>query len=72
VTASNFGAHKNPAWYYNIKANPEVTLLGRGLSGSFLAEQVVGPERDRLFHFAAGHRRHTTITSSRRQPDRSP
>jgi deazaflavin-dependent oxidoreductase (nitroreductase family) len=26
VIASNFGAHKNPAWYYNIKANPEVTF----------------------------------------------
>ena len=54
VIASNFGAPKNPAWYYNIKANPEVTLLGRGFRGSFLAEEVVGPERDRLFHFAAG------------------
>jgi deazaflavin-dependent oxidoreductase (nitroreductase family) len=54
VIASNFGARTNPAWYYNIKANPEVTLLGRGFRGSFLAEEVVGPERDRLFHFAAG------------------
>jgi deazaflavin-dependent oxidoreductase (nitroreductase family) len=54
VIASNFGAPKNPAWYHNIKANPEVTLLGRGFNGSFLAEEVVGPERDRLFQFAAG------------------
>src|SRR5258708_21441757 len=52
VIASNFGAPKNPAWYYNIKANPEGTLLGRGVSGSFLAEEVVGPDRDRLFQFA--------------------
>jgi deazaflavin-dependent oxidoreductase (nitroreductase family) len=54
VIASNFGAPKNPAWYHNVKANPEVTLLGRGFRGSFLAEEVVGRERDRLFHFAAG------------------
>jgi deazaflavin-dependent oxidoreductase (nitroreductase family) len=54
VIASNFGAPKNPAWYHNIKANPEVTLLGRGFRGSFLAEEVVGPERDRLFQLAAG------------------
>jgi deazaflavin-dependent oxidoreductase (nitroreductase family) len=54
VIGSNFGAHKHPAWYHNIKANPEVTLLGRGFRGSFLAEEVVGPERDRLFQFAAG------------------
>lgn len=52
VIASNFGAPRNPAWYHNIKANPEVTLLGRGFRGSFLAEEVVGPERDRLFQFA--------------------
>jgi deazaflavin-dependent oxidoreductase (nitroreductase family) len=54
VLASNFGATDNPAWYHNIKANPEVTLLGRGFKGSFLAEEVVGAERDRLFHLAAG------------------
>jgi deazaflavin-dependent oxidoreductase (nitroreductase family) len=54
VVASNFGATRNPAWYHNIKANPEVTLLGRGFKGSFLAEEVVGAERDRLFQLAAG------------------
>jgi deazaflavin-dependent oxidoreductase (nitroreductase family) len=54
VIASNFGARKNPAWYHNIKANPKVTLFGRGFRGSFLAEEVVGPERDRLFNFASG------------------
>jgi deazaflavin-dependent oxidoreductase (nitroreductase family) len=54
VIASNLGAPNNPAWYHNIKANPEVTLLGRGFKGSFLAEEMVGPERDRLFHLAAG------------------
>jgi deazaflavin-dependent oxidoreductase (nitroreductase family) len=54
VIASNFGALNKPAWYYNIKANPKVTLLGRGFKGPFLAEEVVGPERDRLFEFAAG------------------
>jgi deazaflavin-dependent oxidoreductase (nitroreductase family) len=53
VIASNFGAPNNPAWYHNIKANPEVTLLGRGFRGSFLAEEVIGSQRDRLFHLAA-------------------
>jgi deazaflavin-dependent oxidoreductase (nitroreductase family) len=54
VIASNFGAPNQPAWYHNIKANPEVTLLGRGFKGLFFAEEVVGPERDRLFQLAAG------------------
>ena len=53
VIASNLGAPNNPAWYHNIKANPEVTLLGRGFRGSFPAEEVVGTERDRLFQLAA-------------------
>jgi deazaflavin-dependent oxidoreductase (nitroreductase family) len=54
VIASNFGSPKNPDWYHNIKVNPEVKLLGRGFKGSFLAEEVVGLERDRLFRRAAG------------------
>jgi deazaflavin-dependent oxidoreductase (nitroreductase family) len=54
VIASNFGAAHNPAWYHNIKSNPVVTLFGRGFSGPFLAEEVVGSERDGLFQFAAG------------------
>jgi deazaflavin-dependent oxidoreductase (nitroreductase family) len=52
VIASNFGASHRPAWYYNVKANPNVTVLGRGFVGHFLAEEVVGPERDHLFQLA--------------------
>jgi deazaflavin-dependent oxidoreductase (nitroreductase family) len=53
VIASNFGAPHSPGWYYNVKAHPEVTLLGRGFRGPFRAEELVGPERDRLFRLAA-------------------
>ena len=54
VIASNFGAPHRPAWYYNLKAHPEVTLWGRGFGGAFRAEELVGPERDRLFQLATG------------------
>ena len=54
VIASNFGVPHRPAWYYNVKAHPEVTLSGRGFGGSFHAEELVGPERDRLFQLATG------------------
>jgi deazaflavin-dependent oxidoreductase (nitroreductase family) len=54
VIASNFGAPHRPAWYYNVKAHPEVTLSGRGFGGPFHAEELVGPERDRLFQLATG------------------
>jgi deazaflavin-dependent oxidoreductase (nitroreductase family) len=30
VIASNFGGERHPAWYYNLKANPEATVsIGR-------------------------------------------
>lgn len=50
VIASKGGAPTNPDWYYNIKANPVVTVeLGRE---QFPAQAVIaeGAERDRLFN----------------------
>ncbi|MEU8245344.1 nitroreductase family deazaflavin-dependent oxidoreductase [Nonomuraea sp. NPDC048916] len=49
VIASNAGADNNPAWYHNLRANPEVTAeIG---TETFEAEAVVieGEERDRLY-----------------------
>ena len=49
IIASKGGAPTNPDWYYNIKANPSVTVE-RGRE-QFQARAVVaeGTERDRLF-----------------------
>jgi deazaflavin-dependent oxidoreductase (nitroreductase family) len=52
LIASNFGESRNPAWYHNVKANPLVTLYGRGIRGRFIAEEIYGAERDRLFQRA--------------------
>jgi deazaflavin-dependent oxidoreductase (nitroreductase family) len=52
LIASNFGESRNPAWYHNVKANPIVTLHGRGIRGRFIAEEICGAERDRLFQRA--------------------
>jgi deazaflavin-dependent oxidoreductase (nitroreductase family) len=49
LIATNFGGSRNPAWYHNVKANPTVTLYGRGICGRFMAEEIYGAERDRLF-----------------------
>ncbi|MEV0251307.1 nitroreductase family deazaflavin-dependent oxidoreductase [Nocardia sp. NPDC050712] len=50
IIASKAGAPTNPDWYYNILANPEVTVeLG---TDKFQAEGTAiteGPERDRLY-----------------------
>jgi deazaflavin-dependent oxidoreductase (nitroreductase family) len=52
LIASNFGEPRNPAWYHNVKANPIVTLHGRGIRGRFIAEEIYGAERNRLFQRA--------------------
>ena len=52
LIASNFGESRNPAWYHNVKANPLVKLYGRGIRGRFIAEEIYGAERDRLFQRA--------------------
>ena len=49
LIASNFGGSRNPAWYHNVKANPLVTLRGCGIRGCFMAEEIYGAERERLF-----------------------
>ena len=41
-----------PSWYYNIKANPEVTLEAKGLSARFVAREVEGEDRARLYELA--------------------
>ncbi len=49
VFASKGGAPSNPDWYYNLRANPEVTVeVG---TESYKARAVIaqGAERDRLF-----------------------
>jgi deazaflavin-dependent oxidoreductase (nitroreductase family) len=53
LIASNFGESRNPAWYHNVKANPIVTLYGRGICGHFMAEEIYGAERARVLRRAA-------------------
>jgi deazaflavin-dependent oxidoreductase (nitroreductase family) len=49
VFASNAGAPKNPDWYHNLVAHPEVTVeVGNDVFGA-IAVVIAGDERDRLF-----------------------
>jgi deazaflavin-dependent oxidoreductase (nitroreductase family) len=52
LTASSFGRARNPAWYLNLKANPEATLTTGGISGRYRAREAEGPERDELYALA--------------------
>jgi deazaflavin-dependent oxidoreductase (nitroreductase family) len=50
LVASSFGRDKHPAWYHNLKANPEATLARAGRSGRYRAHEVEDEaERARLF-----------------------
>lgn len=49
VFASNGGAPTSPDWYYNLVANPEVTVEVGSETRTGVATVLSGDERDRLF-----------------------
>jgi deazaflavin-dependent oxidoreductase (nitroreductase family) len=53
LIASKAGAAKHPAWYHNLRANPDATVWAKGRSGRYRASDVEGPDYDRLWRKAA-------------------
>lgn len=49
VFGSKGGAPQHPDWYWNLKANPDVTLEVGTEKFEATAEEVTGEERDRLW-----------------------
>jgi F420H(2)-dependent quinone reductase len=49
VVASVGGAPSHPAWYWNLKANPEARVRLRGRTLRVSAEKVGGEEKRRLW-----------------------
>lgn len=52
VIAANFGQPTHPAWYHNVRAHPEVTVVNRGVSRAFRAQELTGAERAAQFQRA--------------------
>jgi deazaflavin-dependent oxidoreductase (nitroreductase family) len=52
LIASNFGQHYHPAWYYNLRAHPEVQWTYEGKTVTYLAREAEGAERDRCWQRA--------------------
>jgi deazaflavin-dependent oxidoreductase (nitroreductase family) len=46
LIASNFGRPRNPAWYYNLRANPDATIARNGMSRKVIARELSGSERE--------------------------
>jgi deazaflavin-dependent oxidoreductase (nitroreductase family) len=42
VVGSNWGQARNPAWYFNLKANPRASCLIRGEQRDYMAREVTG------------------------------
>lgn len=49
LIASRTGHPNNPAWYYNLKANPECQVFVRGAALRCVAREVEGDERARVW-----------------------
>ncbi len=52
VIATNWGQSHYPAWYYNLKANPQATGSINGRKGSYIAHEAEGDEYDKFWQLA--------------------
>jgi deazaflavin-dependent oxidoreductase (nitroreductase family) len=49
VIASNFGGAQHPAWYHNLKANPNATVTVEGDTWDAVARTATSDERDEIW-----------------------
>ena len=49
LVASQGGMEKNPVWYHNVKANPEIDIMVGGDKRNFVARQVDSEEKRELW-----------------------
>ena len=52
VIASNWGRSHHPSWYRNLRANSEVTLSMKGHTGTYVAREATGEDRERYWRRA--------------------
>jgi deazaflavin-dependent oxidoreductase (nitroreductase family) len=56
LVASNGGSPRHPAWYWNVRKDPRVEFTGPGgLTGSYVAREAEGEERERLWEEAVDY-----------------
>lgn len=55
LIASNYGSTRHPAWYHNLRANPDCELRIGNSGGRFVAREAEGADRDRLYALAVEH-----------------
>ena len=55
LIASNFGQENNPAWYYNLKANPECVVRKNGQVGTYIAREANNQENKYYYDMAISY-----------------
>ena len=69
LIASNFGGRHNPGWYHNLKARPECTVKFSGRTGTYIAREAHGEEREKYWQMAvsyyAGYEKYKERTGGR-------
>jgi len=55
LIASNFGSPKHPAWYHNLKSNPQVEILRDSQPRAYIARELHGEPRDWAWETAVAH-----------------
>ncbi len=72
LVASKAGATRNPAWYHNLKANPECEVIARDRSGRYRARELQGEEREHAWEIVTdvyrGYETYQTRTGGRTIP----
>jgi deazaflavin-dependent oxidoreductase (nitroreductase family) len=52
LIGTNWGRQHHAEWYYNLRANPEVTLSMKGSTGIYVAREATGEEREAYWQMA--------------------
>jgi deazaflavin-dependent oxidoreductase (nitroreductase family) len=52
VIAANFGQRFHPGWYYNLLADPQVSVVAGDTKGTFYARELDGDDRERGYQSA--------------------
>jgi deazaflavin-dependent oxidoreductase (nitroreductase family) len=72
LIASNFGQAHNPAWYHNLKANPECQVQVNGIGKTYIARETEGQEHEQYWNTAvsyyAGYAAYKIRAGNRRIP----
>lgn len=55
LVASNFGGASQPAWYHNLRANPQATVLFAGRERTYRAREAGGIEYAELWRRAVAY-----------------